>query len=56
MSPNSQYYEEFIDDYGVTFKVLLDKDSVVSTKYGIQPIPTTYMIDSNGIIHVKISD
>lgn len=45
-----EHVEEFIDDYGVTFKVLLDKDSVVSTKYGIQPIPTTYMIDSNGII------
>lgn len=42
--------EEFIEDYGVTFKVLLDEEAIVSTKYGIQPIPTTYMIDSKGII------
>lgn len=45
-----EHVEEFIEDYGVTFKVLLDKDSDVSTKYGIQPIPTTYMINSEGII------
>lgn len=42
--------EEFMDDYGVTFKVLLDEGSTVSTKYGIQPIPTSYMINSKGVI------
>lgn len=42
--------EEFLEDYEVTFDVLLDENSEVSTKYGIQPIPTTYMIDSDGVI------
>jgi len=42
--------EEFLEDYGVTFNVLLDEDLVVAEKYGIQPVPTTYMIDTEGVI------
>ena len=42
--------EEFLEDYGITFNVLLDDDLVVAEAYGIQPIPTTYMIDTNGVI------
>ncbi len=42
--------EEFLEDYGITFNVLLDEDLVVAETYGIQPIPTTYMIDTEGVI------
>jgi len=42
--------KEFLDDYGISFNVLLDEELVVAEKYGIQPIPTTYMIDSEGVI------
>lgn len=42
--------EEFLEDYGVTFNVLLDDDLVVAETYGIQPVPTTYMIDTEGVI------
>lgn len=42
--------EEFLEDYGVTFNVLLDEDLVVAETYGIQPVPTTYMIDTEGVI------
>ncbi|HEY4601323.1 MAG TPA: TlpA disulfide reductase family protein [Cerasibacillus sp.] len=41
----------FVEDYGITFRVPLDEDSSVSTLYQIRPIPTTYLIDSNGMIH-----
>jgi|SRR5690625_371045 len=42
---------EFIEEFGMTFPVLLDEESKVSTKYNIQPIPTTYLINSDGRIH-----
>src|SRR5690625_216665 len=42
---------EFVDEFGMTFPVLLDEQGPASTIYQIQPIPTTYLIDSEGIIH-----
>src|SRR5690625_2771596 len=42
---------EFVDEFGMTFPVLLDEQGTASTIYQIQPIPTTYLIDSEGIIH-----
>src|SRR5690625_2621225 len=43
--------EPFVDDYGLTFPVLLDKRSEVAGLYQIQPIPTNFLIDSSGRIH-----
>lgn len=44
---------KFIDDFSLTFPILLDEDLEVSTIYQIKPIPTTFLIDSNGRIHNK---
>jgi peroxiredoxin len=41
---------EFIDEFGLSFQVLLDEELAVSSKYGIQPVPTSFMVDSKGII------
>jgi len=43
----------FVEDLGLTFTILLDEDSSVASLYQIQPIPTTYMIDSNRIVQNK---
>lgn len=43
----------FIEEFGLTFPVLLDEELDVSLAYKIQPIPTTYMIDSTGRISDK---
>lgn len=40
----------FAETYGFTFPVLLDVDDIVSKKYHIQAIPTTYFINKEGII------
>lgn len=45
--------EKFADEYGITFPILLDEDLEVSNLYAIQPIPTTFMVDSEGIIQYK---
>jgi peroxiredoxin len=45
--------ENFADEYKLTFPVLMDSNLDVANLYAIQPIPTTYMIDSNGLISYK---
>lgn len=45
--------EDFIDEFGITFRALLDTETAVANLYQIQPIPTNYLIDSEGIIHNK---
>ena len=43
----------FINNNKYNFKVLLDLDQSVATKYGISAIPTSYFIDKNGDIVSK---
>ena len=42
--------EEFVDDFGMTFPILLDTETEVADTYKIQPIPSSFMVDSNGRI------
>ncbi|KML28784.1 peroxiredoxin family protein [Rossellomorea marisflavi] len=46
--------QKFVDGYKITFPVLLDEDGAVGDAYSIITIPTTFMIDSKGIIQHKI--
>ena len=43
----------FIDNNKYNFKVLLDPDQSVATKYNITSIPTSYFIDTEGNIVSK---
>ena len=45
---------DFMTDNGLTFPVLLDEDGRVSGAYGIQAIPTTYIIDREGKIIMRL--
>lgn len=51
--PNVQQIENFVSEYNLTFPILLDEQIEVATQYMIQPIPSTFMIDSNGVIQYK---
>nr|WP_070121368.1 redoxin domain-containing protein [Bacillus marinisedimentorum] len=42
--------QPFVDDFGLTFPILMDTSSDVSSKYRISPIPTSYFIDTKGRI------
>lgn len=46
--------ENFIEEYGLTFPVPLDESGQVGETFQTFTIPTTYMIDTNGLIHTKI--
>ncbi|WP_067725298.1 peroxiredoxin family protein [Oceanobacillus damuensis] len=53
MEKNRTQVTEFAGEYGLTFPILMDEAGEVSTLYRISPIPTTYMVDSKGIIRHK---
>ncbi|MBS4200360.1 redoxin domain-containing protein [Bacillus sp. FJAT-49732] len=46
--------KKFIEDYGLTFHVPLDEEGEVGDKYRIIPIPTSFLIGTNGVIQKKI--
>lgn len=46
--------KNFVQDYGLTFPVLLDRSGEIGKTYQAITIPTSYFIDSKGIIRKKI--
>jgi len=46
--------EDFISQNGYTFTILHDKNQVVADPYGIEAIPTSYIIDKDGTV-VEVS-
>ncbi|OPX00430.1 MULTISPECIES: peroxiredoxin family protein [Geobacillus] len=49
-----EHVGRFIQEYGITFTVLLDEKGEVYRQYQAQAIPTSYLIDSKGIIRKKM--
>jgi len=47
---NRETAQEFIDEQGFTYPVLLDRDGRVMLRYGVRAYPTTYMIDREGYV------
>lgn len=44
----------FVKDYGLTFPIVLDSDGQVGQTYQAVTIPTSYIIDTKGVIRKKI--
>jgi peroxiredoxin len=42
--------QEFADELGLTFPVLLDTKGKVTRSYRVRGLPTSYFIDQNGVI------
>lgn len=51
--PNVQQVQDFVNEFYLSFPILLDETLTVATAYEVKPIPTSYFIDSNGIIQSK---
>lgn len=51
---NPKNVKGFVKDRNVTFPVLLDQDGDVGVQYQAITIPTSYLIDSQGIVRKKI--
>ena len=44
----------FIKKLGVTYPVLLDEQSAIAKRYGVVGLPTTYFVDTNGVVRGKV--
>jgi peroxiredoxin len=42
--------QRFVDEYGLSFPVLLDATGRVGATYGARSIPTTYIVDREGFV------
>ncbi|MCL2833701.1 MAG: redoxin domain-containing protein [Treponema sp.] len=47
--------QAFLDANKITFPVLLDTDNRVNMAYGVQAIPTSYLIDRDGMIIMRLT-
>lgn len=54
LDSGQQAIEQFVQDYGLTFPVLLDEKGNVGIMYEIMTIPTSYILDAEGRIFQKI--
>lgn len=45
---------QFVDEFGITYPILLDRDGEVMELYQVFAIPTELFIDADGIIRAKI--
>lgn len=46
--------DQFVEEFELTFPIVLDEDSEVAKAYYAVTIPTSYVIDSKGVIQNKI--
>ena len=46
--------KQFVEEFGLTFPILLDEEDVVGKQYNILTIPTSYMIDPEGRIFKEV--
>ncbi len=53
MSETEEKVADFLEDTGFTFPVLVDTDGSVSELYGVNSIPLTYLIDTDGWIEAR---
>ncbi|MGA9288697.1 MAG: TlpA disulfide reductase family protein [Anaerobacillus sp.] len=51
---SSRVVEEFVKEHRITFPVLLDTDGKQTENFAAITIPTTYLVDRNGIIMKRI--
>ncbi|GIO04202.1 hypothetical protein J31TS6_02300 [Brevibacillus reuszeri] len=50
---NPEAVSSFVEAYGITFPILMDVDKQVSNVYKAISIPTSFIIDSKGVIQNK---
>lgn len=54
LKENQKTVQDFADEFGLTYPILLDRDGKVSDQYAIFAIPTGLFIDRDGMIQAKV--
>ncbi len=50
LDENPQDAKDFINKINVTYKILADKDGAIPESFGVNAMPTSYVIDKSGVI------
>jgi len=50
---NKENVNVFIEEFEFTFPILMDEEAEISNLYRVNPIPVSYMLDSDGVIQHK---
>ncbi len=45
--------QSFVDSFGLTFPVVLDRNGNVSRRYLVQGLPTTVVLDADGVVQAR---
>ena len=51
---SEQAAQTFVQEFGLTFPIALDRDGVVSRSYQLRALPSTFFVDREGIIRKVI--
>jgi len=46
--------ESFVQEFGLTYPILLDRDGAVGLLYQLSGLPTTFFINREGVIHTVV--
>lgn len=46
---------EFVEEHGLTFPMLMDREGIVTKQYKVGTFPTSFLIDGNGVIRERIN-
>jgi thiol-disulfide isomerase/thioredoxin len=46
---------DFVQRYGLTYPIFLDSDGITHTAMGVRYIPTSFIVDSHGIVRARIT-
>lgn len=44
----------FMQKIGVSYPALMDEDSAIARRYGVVGLPTTYLVDGDGVVRGKL--
>jgi peroxiredoxin len=47
--------KNFVNQYGLTFPIAIDKEQEILNTYGVGPLPTTFLIDASGTVVKQIT-
>ncbi|WP_102264136.1 peroxiredoxin family protein [Mesobacillus jeotgali] len=54
MDKGADEVKKFVEEYGLTFTIPMDEEGYAGTTYQAFTIPTSYILDENGVITKKI--
>ena len=45
--------QRFVDDFNITFPILIDEGSRVADQYQVRGFPTTFFVDAEGVLQAQ---